>query len=52
MDYVLDYMKKRGIPETRENYLKVAYPEGVPDFDAELEANLPEHLQKLPSKEK
>lgn len=51
MDYVLDYMRKRGIPETRENYLKEAYPEGLPEWTAELEANLPEHLQKTLRKE-
>ena len=30
-DYVLDLLKQFNLPVTRENYLGLAYPEGVPD---------------------
>jgi hypothetical protein len=31
VDFVVDLLQKAGLPVTRENYLGLAYPEGVPD---------------------
>lgn len=43
-DYVLDLLKKFNLPVTRENYLGLAYPEGVP---LELEEfSLPAEIQQ------
>ena len=48
MDYTLEYLKKNGIPVTRENYIGLNW---AGDYDskqalpAELEASLPEELQ-------
>lgn len=38
-------MKEYQIPVTRQNYLELAYPDGVPEMTAELEQQLPEFLQ-------
>ena len=43
---ILDYMKKKGYKATRKNYLELAYPEGIPEITAEIEAGLPENLRK------
>jgi hypothetical protein len=47
-DPLLAYMKKSGIPVTRENYLKWCYGESGPpdDWGAEDEAQLPQDLQE------
>ena len=43
------YLAKRGIPLTRENYLRYAYPEGAPNpMPAELEMALPAAIQVWP----
>ena len=43
-DFVLDLLKKFNLPVTRENYLGLAYPEGVPP---ELEEfSLPEEIRQ------
>ena len=43
-DFVLDLLKKYNLPITRENYLGLAYPEGVPP---ELEEfSLPAEIQQ------
>lgn len=43
-DYVLDLLKKFSLPLTRENYLGLAYPEGVPeDLD---ESSLPQEIRQ------
>ena len=43
-DYVLDLLKKFNLELTRENYLGLAYPEGVPeDLD---ESTLPKEIQQ------
>jgi hypothetical protein len=43
---LLEAMKQRGIPLTKEAYLKMAYPEGVPDpLPPEVEADLPDSLR-------
>ena len=46
-DPILQAMRYRGIPVTRENYLGMAHPEANPeDYPAELEAELPEELRR------
>ncbi len=43
-DHVLELLKKFNLPLTRENYLDLAYPEGLPeDFD---ETTLPLQIRK------
>lgn len=45
-DPLLDYMKRHGLPLTRETYLELDYPEGPPDpFPAELEEGLPPEVR-------
>lgn len=45
-DPVIGTMIRLTIPITRENYLEIAYLEGLPEeWTAELEAELPEPLQ-------
>ena len=45
---ILAYLQKAGLPPTRENYLAIAYPDGIPEmWTAELEAELPLELQDL-----
>ena len=45
-DPILEALKTLGLPVTRENYLELAYPDGVPEDSAELEASLPEELRE------
>ena len=48
-DPLLELMRQQQIPLTRENYLRLAYPEGVPDpWPAELEETLPPEIRDLP----
>jgi hypothetical protein len=43
---LLDYMKKNGIPETRQNYLSLNYFGQIPDpLPAEDEAELPAKIR-------
>ena len=43
-DFVVSLLKKGGLPLTRENYLGLAYPEGVPeDLD---ESSLPQEIRQ------
>lgn len=43
-DFVLDLLKQAGLELTRENYLGLAYPEGVPeDLD---ETSLPPEIRQ------
>ena len=45
MNNTLEYMKKNGVPLTRENYLDYAYLGNPPDeLSAEEEAEIPEGL--------
>ena len=45
-DDIIEFMLKHDIPITRERYLGIAYPNGLPeDYGFELEAELPEELQ-------
>ena len=46
MDAVLKFMREHDVPETRENYLEIAYMGTLPDeLDAEAEADLPDQFQ-------
>lgn len=47
-DPVLDAMRRRGVPETRENYIDFAYDDKTMSEErtAEHEMALPEHLQQ------
>jgi hypothetical protein len=52
MDANLDMMKRHGIPETRENYLALAYVGEPPDeLSAEQELELPRQFQLDPPEE-
>jgi hypothetical protein len=43
-DFVVELLQKAGLPVTRENYLGLAYPEGVPeDLD---ESSLPPEIRQ------
>lgn len=43
-DFVLELLKKFGLPLTRDNYLGLAYPEGVPpELD---ESSLPPEIRQ------
>ena len=45
-DPLLDYMKRHGLPITRESYLALDYPDGPPDpLPAELEQGLPPEVR-------
>lgn len=45
-DPILDWMKKYGVPLTRENYLDLNYLGNVPDeIGPEIEAELPREVQ-------
>ena len=47
-DHVLDLLRQFNIPVTRENYLDLAYPEGLPDdWGSEGEAGLPKEIRKI-----
>lgn len=46
-DTILAYLQKAGLPATRENYLAIAYPDGLPEWSQELENELPLELQDL-----
>jgi hypothetical protein len=43
-DPIMQSMKKYNMPMTRESYIGLAYPEGIPN-DAELESMLPKQFQ-------
>ena len=43
-DPIFESMKKYKMPMTRESYLDLAYPEGMPN-NAELESMLPKQFQ-------
>lgn len=46
VDPVIQMLTQQGTPVTRENYLALAYPFGMPEeWTAELESMLPEELQ-------
>jgi hypothetical protein len=46
-DHLLEWMKEKGLPITREKYLGLAYGQELPDpWTPEHEAELPEELQE------
>lgn len=51
LDPLLELMKRQQIPLTLNNYLKLAYPEGVPE-SAEVMELVPQELRPGFSKEK
>jgi hypothetical protein len=47
-DLILESMKKHGIPVTFENYMGLAYPEGLPDdYGHENHMQLPEEIRQM-----
>ena len=47
-DFVLDLLRKFNLPVTRENYLGLAYPEGMPEeWGAENEVELPQEIRQM-----
>lgn len=49
-DIILDFMKEKKVPITRDNYLAIAYMGNPPEeLSAEEEAELPEGLQRKDS---
>lgn len=47
-DHILATMEKHGIPITLDNYLGLAYPEGLPeDYGHEHHMQLPEEIRKM-----
>ena len=45
-DPLSSLMQYHGLALTRENYLALAYPDGVPDWSDELESSLPRWAQE------
>ena len=46
-DDLVRWMTREGITVTREKYVALAYPDGLPEeWTAELEAQLPQELQR------
>lgn len=49
-DHVVDLLNEFGLPLTRDNYLNLAYPEGLPsDWSQSDELSLPENIRLLDS---
>jgi hypothetical protein len=47
-DLILESMKKHGIPITIDNYLGLAYPEGLPEnYGHEHHMQLPEEILQM-----
>lgn len=47
-DHIASWLKRKGIPVNRKNYILAAYPDGMPTpWTAEHEAALPENLQDM-----
>jgi hypothetical protein len=47
-DLILESMKKHGIPVTFENYMGLAYPEGLPDdYGHENHMQLPKEIRQM-----
>lgn len=43
---ILEILRAKGIPLTRENYLQVAHPDAEEPYPAELELEVPEELRR------
>lgn len=44
-DPIIEALKALNLPLTRQNYLDLSYPDGMPESSAELEASLPEEIR-------
>ena len=44
-DHLVEWMKRNQIPLDRETYIELNWPDGVPEWSAELEASLPEEIR-------
>ena len=44
-DPIIEALKVLNLPLTRQNYLDLSYPNGIPESSAELEESLPEKLR-------
>ena len=44
-DPLIQYLNSVGMPVTRENYLSLMFPEGLPEMTSEVEQMLPENLR-------
>lgn len=45
-DPILEILRARGIPLSRENYLAVAHPDAEEPYPAELEMGVPEEVRR------
>ena len=43
-DPIIEALKVLNLPLTRQNYLELSYPEGIPESSAELEESLPAEI--------
>ena len=44
-DPIIEALKVLNLPLTRQNYLELSYPDGIPESSAELEDGLPEEIR-------
>ena len=44
-DPIIEALKVFNLPITRQNYLELSYPDGMPESSAELEESLPEEIR-------
>ena len=44
-DPIIEALKVLNLPLTRQNYLELSYPDGIPESSAELEESLPEKIR-------
>ena len=44
-DPIIEALKVLNLPLSRENYLDLSYPDGMPESSAELEESLPEEFR-------
>ena len=43
-DPIIEALKVLNLPLTRQNYLELSYPDGIPESSAELEESLPAEI--------
>ena len=43
-DPIIETLKVLNLPLTRQNYLELSYPDGIPESSAELEESLPAEI--------
>ena len=43
-DPIIEALKVLNLPLTRQNYLELSYPQGIPESSAELEESLPAEI--------